>query len=42
MAKYTTDVAGLYRDMKPNEIPPAWKSLTLDKVKEDVKELYKL
>ena len=39
VAKYTVAVAELYKK-KTNEIPDAWKTLTSDQVKEDIKKLY--
>ena len=41
LAKYTTDVAK-YFNMEPTEIPASWRSLTREKVKEDLKGLYHL
>lgn len=41
VATYTTDIAQLY-GMKTNEVPQAWTSLTLDKVKDDMKKLYNM
>ena len=41
LAEHTTDVAE-YFDMEPTEIPASWRSLTREKVKEDLKELYNL
>ena len=41
VAKYTVEVAE-YFHMEPTEIPASWRSLTQEKVKEDLKKLYHL